>query len=290
MAKGIQTKKKGPPELVYNEEDTPQKVNDSNTIPPILGVVTPVIWYEDTTVESLPVGNQVGILPPHIPDESSPPPEPLLPIVPGLHPSDPLKNPYQNNGTLDTQTLKSPPSEVSVTPVNKMIPTPLKANQTAIAILITINHHFFGFSLANCWSMAGMIGHIGSNEQTFGGEHFRYFTNLTSTWIQNSPLRGLNLWIVSINHDNDHLDTPFPTHTGFNYSVYMTFAKKIGRTGMVSKKINGAVHYSVCLLLEREETDLSTVIAQKAAERDAMVKAALLASAPTNQEMEDLFN
>ncbi len=135
-----------------------------------------------------------------------------------------------------------------------------------------------------------MIGHIGSNAQTFGGEHLKHFTNLTSTWITISPLGGLDLWIVSINHDNDHLDTPFPTHTGFNYSVYMAFAKKIGRTGLVSENINGAVHYRVCHLSEREETDLSTIIAQKAAERDAMLKAALLASAPTNQEMEDLLN
>jgi hypothetical protein len=97
-----------------------------------------------------------------------------------LHSSDPA-NPYKKKETPDTQTQKSPPSAVLANPVKKMIPTPPKANQTAIAILITINHHFFGFSLANCWSMAGMIGHIGTNEQTCGGEHFRYFTNLTST-------------------------------------------------------------------------------------------------------------
>jgi len=135
-----------------------------------------------------------------------------------------------------------------------------------------------------------MIGHIGSNMQTYGGEHFRFFTNLRSTWIPNSPLGGLDLWIVSIEHENDHLDTPFPSHTGFNYSIYMTFAKKIGRAGLVSGKINGAVHYSVCHLSEKEETDLATIIAQKAAERNEKVKAAIFESAPTNQEMEDLFN
>jgi hypothetical protein len=43
----------------------------------------------------------------------------------------------------------------------------------------------------------------------------------------------------------------------------MAFAKKIGRAGMASKKINGPVHYSVCFLSEREETDLSTIITQK---------------------------
>ena len=120
--------------------------------------------------------------------------------------------------------------------------------------------------------MVGLIGHLGENQQDYGGKHFRHFTNLTSTWIKNSPLPlgGLDLWFVSINHDNDHLGNTFPTHTGTNNSPYMTFAKKIGRAGMVSKKINGAVHYSVHFLTEREETDLSIIIRQKAAERAAI--------------------
>ena len=138
--------------------------------------------------------------------------------------------------------------------------------------------------------MYGMIGNLGENAQNYGGEHFRYFTNLTSTWIKESPLGGLDLWFVSINHDNDHLDNTFPAHTGTNYSVYMTFSKKIGRAGMLSKKINRAVQYSVRFLTEREEKDLSTIITQKAAERAAVPEAALLALAPTNQDMEDLFN
>ena len=41
---------------------------------------------------------------------------------------------------------------------------------------------------------------------------------------------------------------------------------------------------------EREETELAIIIAQKAAERAAIQKAALLASALTNQDIEDLFN
>ena len=59
---------------------------------------------------------------------------------------------------------------------------------------------------------------------------------------------------------------------------------------MNSKKINGAFHYSVRFMKEREETELAIIIAQKAAERAAIQKAALLASAPTNQDIEDLFN
>jgi hypothetical protein len=43
-------------------------------------------------------------------------------------------------------------------------------------------------------------------------------------------------------------------------------------------------------LNEREETDLAIIIAQKAAERAAIREAALLACAPTNQAIEDLFN
>ncbi len=135
-----------------------------------------------------------------------------------------------------------------------------------------------------------MIGHLGDNAQFFGEEHFRYFSNLTSTWIKDSPLGGLNLWFLSINHANDHLGSTFPTHEGTNYSIYMGFAKKIGRAGMISKKINGHVHYSVRFLKEREETDLAIIIAQKAAERAAIREAALLACAPTNQVIEDLFN
>jgi len=247
MAKTIQSKKKGTPEPVNNEEDTPQ----GNTIPPIVGFVTPLIRYEGTTGESLPLGNQADNLPPSIPNKYSSPPKPLLPLAQGfhledpvedkvgnqagilltqipyessptlkpplplatvLHPSDPA-NPYKKKETPDIQTKKSPPLAVLATPVKKMIATPPKANQTAIAILMTINHTFFGFSIANCWRMSGMIGHIGSNARNFGGETFKYFTNLTSTWIPNSPLGGLDLWIVSINHDNDHLDSPFPTHT-----------------------------------------------------------------------------
>jgi RNA 3'-terminal phosphate cyclase len=79
-------------------------------------------------------------------------------------------------------------------------------------------------------------------------------------------------------------------HTADQLIIYMAFAKKIGRTGLKSGKINGAVHYRVCHLSEKEETDLSTIIAQKAVERVAKVKAAIFESAPTNQEMEDLFN
>ena len=59
---------------------------------------------------------------------------------------------------------------------------------------------------------------------------------------------------------------------------------------MNSKKIKGPVHYSVRFMKEREETELAIIIAQKAAERAAIQKAALLASAPTNQDIEDLFN
>ena len=43
-------------------------------------------------------------------------------------------------------------------------------------------------------------------------------------------------------------------------------------------------------LTDREESDLSTIITLKAAERAAIWEAALLTSAPTNQEIEDLFN
>ena len=77
---------------------------------------------------------------------------------------------------------------------------------------------------------------------------------------------------------------------GTNYLVYMAFAKKIGRTGMNAKKISAPVHYSVRVLREREETDLAIIIAQKSAERAAVWQAALQASAPTNQAIEDLFN
>ena len=118
--------------------------------------------------------------------------------------------------------------------------------------------------------MNGMIGHLGDNEQNYGGEQVRYFSNLTCTWMKHSPLGGLNLWFVTINHDNDLLDNIFPTHEGTNYSPYMAFAKKIGRAGMVSNKIKGPVYYSVRFLTEREETDLSIIIRQKAAERDAI--------------------
>ena len=318
MAKTVQSKKKGTPDPVNNEEDTSQeqRVNDSYTVPPIPEFITPPNRYEGATGGYLQVGNQANNLPPSIPDKYSSPPKQLLPLVNGFnfedpvedevgketpdtqtqkappsHPSD-IANPYKMKGTPDTQTRKSPPSTVLEPPVNNMISTPqkAKANQTAIGILMTINHELFGFSFANCFRMAGMIGHIGSNMQTYGGEHFRFFTNLRSTWIPNSPLGGLDLWIVSIDHANDHLDTPFPIHKGFNYSIYMAFAKKIGRAGLVSGKIYGAVHYSVCHLSEREETDLATIIAQKAAERNEKVKAAIFESAPTNQEMEDLFN
>ena len=96
----------------------------------------------------------------------------------------------------------------------QMIPIPPKTNQTAIAILMTINQQFFRFSFAHVWNMSAMIGHLGNNEQFYGGEHFRYFSNLTTTWIKNSPLGGLNLWILSINHANDHLGSTFPTHVG----------------------------------------------------------------------------
>jgi hypothetical protein len=215
----------------------------------------------------------------------------------------PVPNPYSlKPATQDTTLLEDiPTNEDSKLPAailpptttvtaNMMIPIPPKPNQTAIAILITTNKQFFGFSFANVWSMSAMIGHLGDNAQFFGEEHFRYFSNLTSTWIKDSPLGGLNLWFLSINHANDHLGSTFPTHEGTNYSIYMGFAKKIGRAGMISKKINGHVHYSVRFLKEREETDLAIIIAQKAAERAAIREAALLACAPTNQVIEDLFN
>jgi len=274
---------------------TSELIDDSHIISPNSGVETPLISHADTTaMDSLQLENQASILPPpDIPDEGSTPPLLLLPAP----------NPYSlKPAAQDTTLLEDiPTNEDSKLPAailppsttvtaNQMIPIPPKPRQTAIAILITTNHQFFGFSFANVWNMSGMIGHLGENAQFFGGEHFRYFSNLTSTWIKDSPLGGLNLWFLSINHANDHLAGTFPIHEGTNYSIYMAFAKKIGRTGMNSKKISGKVHYSVRFLNEREETDLAIIIAQKAAERAAIREAALLACAPTNQAIEDLFN
>ena len=138
--------------------------------------------------------------------------------------------------------------------------------------------------------MVGMIGHLGENQQDYGGEHFKNFSNLTSTWMKNSPLGGLDLWFVTINHDNDLLDNTFPTHTGTNYSPCMTFSKMIWRTGINNNKINGSLHYSTCILTTVEETDLSIIIRKKAAERLVIRQAALVASAPTNEEMENFLN
>ena len=297
MRKSNQSKKKGPPESV--NEGSPPSVDESNTISPNLGVITPLIAYANTTEESNLLDNQSDTPPPDIPDKSTPSTGLLRPLVQLGNPYS-LKDPSLETEQLDIPTLKHStleiPNNSSLLPpsasgtVNRMIPTPPKPNQTAIAILITINQQFFGLSFANVWGLNSLIGHLGENKQFYGGEHFKFFSNLTSTWIRNSPLGGLNLWFVSINHDNDHLEDPFPNHTGFNYSLYMAFAKKIGRAGMVSKKINGAIHYSVRYLTEREESDLSTIITLKAAERAAIREAALLASAPTNQEIEDLFN
>ena len=83
MGKTVQSKKKGPPEPVNNEEDTSQKqkVDDSYTIPPIAEFITPTIRYEGTTGESLLLSNQADNLPPSIPNEYFSPPKQLLPLV-----------------------------------------------------------------------------------------------------------------------------------------------------------------------------------------------------------------
>ena len=96
MAKSKQTNKKGPTESINNKEDPPPKVNDSNTIPPNVRFVTPLIWYEGTTGESLPLGNQADKLPPPIPNEYSSPPKPLLPLAQGFHLEDPLEDKVGN--------------------------------------------------------------------------------------------------------------------------------------------------------------------------------------------------
>ena len=267
-------------------------MNDSHMISPYLRVETPRISNTDTTADSFQRENQDRIhTPPNIPDEVSSPPQLLLPA--------PIPRSLATDNAKDTTVLDDVPTyedsklPAAIVPPSTtvMIPIPAKPKQTAIAILMTTNQQLFGFSFANVYNMNAMIGHLGENEQFFGGERFRYFSNLTSTWIKESPLGGLNLWFLSINHDNDHLGSTFPTdHEGTNYSVYMAFAKKIGRTGMNAKKISGPVHYSVRVLKEREETDLASFIAQKAAERAAVRQAALQASAPTDQDFEDLFN
>ena len=260
--------------------------DDSHILLPNLGFVTPIITNTDATEESVQLGNQASIAPPDIPDEGSTPPLLLLPAPAPCS----LTTTTENTTLLDIPTNDSSTALPAAILPPQMIRIPPKSNQTAIAILMTINQQFFGFSFAHVWNMSAMIGHLGNNEQFYGGERFRYFSNLTSTWITNSPLGGLNLWILSINNANDHLGSTFPTHEGTDYSKYMAFAKKIGRAGMNSKKINGAVHYSVRFMKEREETELAIIIAQKAAERAAIQKAALLASALTNQDIEDLFN
>ena len=274
---------------------TSELLNNSNSISPNLGADTPLISPTDATVGSFQLGNQASIDPPDIPDEGSTPPLPLLPApapcslttTTETEDTTPLEIPTNESFTALPAAILPPSSTV---PVHQMINSPPKPNQTAIVVLITIKQQFFGFSFAHVWSMSNMIGYLSENAQFYGGEHFRYFSNLTSTWIKQSPLGGLDLWILSVNHDNDNLGSTFPTHVGTNYSIYIAFAKKIGRAGMENKKITGSVHYSIRFLKEREETELARIIAQKAAERTAIREAALLASAPTNQAIEDLFN
>jgi hypothetical protein len=268
---------------------TSELISDSHMISPHLRVETPRISHTDTTVDSLQLENQNSI-PPNIPNEVDTPTLLLLPApIPRSLTTDTAKDTTLLDDVPTNEDSKLPAAIVP--PINRMIPTPPKGKQTAISILMTTNQQLFGFSFANVYNMNAMIGHLGENEQFFGGERFRYFSNLTSTWIKDSPLGGLNLWFLSINHDNDHLGSTFPTnHVGTNYSVYMAFAKKIGRTGMNAKKVSAPVIYCVRVLKEREETDLASIIAQKAAERAAVRQAALEASAPTNQDLEDMFN
>jgi len=252
---------------------TSELISDSHMISPHLRVETPRISHTDTTADSLQLENQDSI-PPNIPNEVHTPTLLLLPApIPRSLTTDTTKDTTLLDDVPTNKDSKLPaaivPPSTTVT-TTRMVLFPPKAKQTAITILMTANQQLFGFSFANVYNMNAMIGHLGENEQFFGGERFRYFSNLTSTWIKDSPLGGLNLWFLSINHDNDHLGTTFPTdHEGTNYSVYITFAKKIGRTGMNAKKITGPVHYSVRVLSEREETDLARFIAQKAAERAA---------------------
>ncbi len=112
MAKPKQTKKKGPTESVNNKEDPPPKVDECNTIPSVVGFTTPVIRYEGTTGESLPLGNQADNLLPSIPNKYSSPPKQLLPLAQGFHLEDLLEDKVGNQaGILLTQIQdkSSPP-------------------------------------------------------------------------------------------------------------------------------------------------------------------------------------
>ena len=197
---------------------TLELINDSHMILPHLRVETPRISHTDTTADSLQLENQDSI-PPNIPNEVHTPTLLLLPApIPRSLTTDTAKDTTLLDDVPTNKDSKLPaaivPPSTTVT-INRMIPIPPKAKQTAITILMTTNQQLFGFSFANVYNMNAMIGHLGENEQFFGGERFRYFSNLTSTWIKDSPLGGLNLWFLSINHDNDHLGSQFPTsHEG----------------------------------------------------------------------------